>query len=168
MRRHVVKMHPEFPVIEFEYGLAKVRYPEVNLEELTERYRSRLETIFTIRDKGIFIEKLLTVLGILRTRQADVSLSRVLKKGAKTPEDVKRIYTESLVGTFLKKSKEQRFKGYLNRDMARLRNEGLEELIPAATALKVTKFIRERLEEELEKAKTEAEPTQAPSEPEPS
>lgn len=161
LRRHVHVLHPEIPALTLERMLVDRRYPNADIDGLVTRYKAKLETRLTFRKLGIVMDKYLEVLGVLRTVKADYVITQFIKPGM-TEADVKAAMAERLVKRYLKASPEKRFEGYLTRDMLKLKNEGLEELIPAATALRVTKFIKQRLDKELEELKKSI---QEPEEP---
>lgn len=156
LRKHVRRRHEgEIDEIEFERYLVEMRYPDLDLDALVQRYTDRLETMIGLQYQGIFIKKYLQVIGVARHPQADKSLMGFHKRnpGMKTAEEVRAAMEKHLIGKFRNASPEVRFQGYLNRDKAVLEKKGQADLIPAIETLKTIKFVKQQLQEALETAR---------------
>lgn len=161
-RLHVQAKHKEIPAAQYERYLVQCRYPTLDIDALVARYVDRLETMIGLQYQGLFIKKYLKTIGVARHPQADKGLMGILAKnpGIKTAEDVRKAFENSLIGKFREASPIDRFKGYLNRDIAILENKGQSDLIEPIKALKTIKFIKQQLEAAREAAKP-AEPEQS-------
>jgi hypothetical protein len=142
------------------------RYPDLELDREIKRYTDRLETLIGLQRRGIFIKKYLKVTGLLRHWRSDLALLSVLKPGVETAEDVRQAFEDQLIGRFREAPAEQRFEGYLNRDLSVLAKSGHEALIPAVRALKIINFTKKQLEEALNEALKESQSQAAPDSPE--
>lgn len=103
-----------------------------------------------LQDQKLMIKKYLKTIGVLRNWRADLAIMRFLKPEMQTAEEITKAMEAGLVGKFREASAEVRFQGYLNRDLAILRNNGHEDLIPAVKTLKTIKFVQKQLAEARE------------------
>lgn len=152
LRVHVKRYHPEITPAEYERYFVETRYPDLDLDALVERYKSRLETMIGLQYKGIFIKHYLKTIGVARHHNADKCLMRYLKHNPQTEEELVKLMRGALVETQLKKATpESKFLEITKRDITVLRKKGCpEELIPVVEQLKLIKFTKKRLAEAIE------------------
>jgi hypothetical protein len=156
LRRHVAKHHLEVTPEELERHIVLTRYPDLDLDALVELYRNKLDTIMLQQQRGLFVKKYFRTIGLMRNWRADLNIQRYLKPGMTTEAEVKKAMADALVNKFRQASPEVRFQGYLNRDLARLRNDGQEELVPAVRALKIIRFAQKQVTDAIDEALKEA------------
>ena len=149
LRKHVWSHHPEVSPEELERHIIQTRYPDLDIDATVQKYKDRLDTLIGLQEKGIFIKKYLATIGVLRHWRSDLAIRTFLKPGMTTAEEVTKAMADGLVNRFREASPEDRFKGYLNRDLSVLEKQGHSELIPVVKTLKTIKFVRKQIQEGL-------------------
>lgn len=126
---------------DIEYELATQRYPNLNLEDVMIAYLDQEETVVTLKKKKIILNKFFEATGILRRKEIDYAIRSVKSRK-------ENYYKIPLVYRYVKQ--------YLPKEINKVIELGLPELVPALTALKMIQFhkrqAKKKLKEQQEKS----------------
>ena len=159
LREHCLNKHKEVLPETLERHIVKLNYPKLDLDKIVEEYKNKLSTMIGLQYRGLFIKHYLKVTGALRHPQADKAIGKyldMLGPGDMTHDKIMAKMDEKLVGVFRDISDMESIgHAYINRDIYKLKNQGLGHLESALRAIKIIEFAKKTINLQINKMKEE-------------
>lgn len=125
LRLHNTYCHPDKHPFDLEYIIIKERYPNLDIDLLIVRYLEKKETALGLQAQGLFVKHFLTVIGVARRPAQDNSLHGAIKWNNASEQD--------------------RFEGYVQANISKLRKAGVEDMDEAVLALRLIAHIKKKI-----------------------